>query len=279
MKRIIYFFIIVLLLNVVFACNNDSLLDQNFAASSQNIIAEKNDTVQTFDYCYGCSPMISAFHDSEFNQFVIAWSGYTEEPSSHPITISYKVAGTSGSLEIRSANGEIRKNIYSESYIASWNLRCGNSDCLSCGKSGSLSKKASGGIENGSETECYKELLSYSIEKVNNYSNMFDLVLNDYNGNLYNTEKYMTVDRVRAYKIDSYSGREVEISGATSLDMSFAPQRLRLTLHNQNMHQNFVVYFYSSKCSQDRHSYFIRYYFDNWGAQLSGSSLTLIRNH
>lgn len=279
MKPICKFVIIFLFLNVVFACSNESILNQDLTKANPQSVIENNDSIQTLSYCYGCLPMISANHDPFFNQFVIAWSGYSDLIN-HPATVSYTVDGVSGSKSLDYNSGEIRENIYSESYLATWSIRCGNYDCSACQRSGSILKKASGETEVGSATACHKEYLSYSIEKVYNYSNTFELVLNDNNGNLENTEKFMSIDAMRIYKIDGYPGREEEVYGAGSLNTSSGTYRLRFSLSNQEMFKNFKIAFYSSKCKNNyEHYYYTHYRFSNNGAELSGSSLTLVNNH
>lgn len=177
------------------------------------------------------------------------------------------------------SNGEIQKAIYSDNYLASWSIRCSSPDCLSCKKSGSIKKNASGTIEFGSEYACYREYRTYSIGKVSNQSNEFELILND-NGDQYDPDKFMYIDRMKIYKIDSYSGREEEIFGAGGLDMLSGVNRLKFHLYSQDMHKNFKIQFYSSKCQHyEEHYYFVNYYYSNFGAELSNSSLTLVKHH
>lgn len=219
MKQLIDFFVIALLLSITFSCNDDSLLNQKPILSNQLNMTEKKDIVQTFGYCYGCLPMITVYHS--YNRCIIAWSGYHENPDDHPVTISYKVDGISGSQRIGYNSGEISNEVYSESYIATWSVKCGGgNECSPCKESGSFFKSASGETEFGSVTDCHKEYLSYSVEKVSNQSNMFDLVLEDYNGNLSDTERYMGIDEMRTYLVDSYSGYEYEnYSGGAGYDV------------------------------------------------------------
>lgn len=278
MKPIFKSLIIVLFLNTTLSCNNDSSLDQDLTQTCQNLITEKNDSVQTFGYCYGCFPMISAYHDSYFNQFVIAWSGHTNH-TAHPVTISYKVDKISGSKRLDDNNGDIRENVYAESYLATWSVRCSKYDCSSCSQSGSILKKSSGEIETGSIKACHKDYLSYSIENIY-ASNTFKLVLNDNDGNLLNTEKYMSIDGIRIYKIEGYPGTLQEIYGAGSLDTSLGANQLRFSLYSQEMFKNFRIVFYSSKCEHNYEHYLSAdYRFSNSGVEISGLSLTLVKNH
>ncbi|MPM44216.1 hypothetical protein SDC9_90894 [bioreactor metagenome] len=279
MKHIYFLFTAILLLNFSLSCSNDLLTGQDLSESDQYLTIENNDTIQPFAYCYGCLPMVTVYHDSFFNEFVIAWSGYTEDPVSHPVTLSYKAGGLSGNQMIGYNSGEIRENIYSESYTATWSIKCSNYNCSSCRESGSLSKKASGETETGSETECYKEYLNYSIERVSTNGNAFDLVLNDYNGDVYNTEKYMSINEIRFFELDSY-GRKQEIYGAGSLDTTSAPYRIRFYLYNQPMFKNFQVTFSNNQCiSNFEHYLYVNYRYSNFGIELLNSSLTLVRNH
>lgn len=278
MKRNFTFLSIILLLNVVLSCSKDPILDQITPETNLDFVTEQNDSIQSLVYCYGCLPMVTAFYDPIFDNIVIAWSGFREDETNHPITISYKIDQTSGKESIgRRENGEIRKKIYSESCTSTWSINC--SYCSSCKNSGSIYKKSSGQTETGSETECFKKYLDYSIEKITNSSNSFYLVLNDWNNNLQNTEKYMPINNVRFYTKNSY-GFDREIYSAGSLDTSEGPHRLKLYLSYQEMHKDFKVVFYNSKCEYNqKHYLYANYRFSNFGAEISEYSPRLINLH
>lgn len=267
--------LVVFQLSILFSCGNDSLLNDD---SNLLSLEMGNDSIQTLRYCYNCLPMITAYHDPGFNELVIAWSGYSENPVQHPVTISYKVDGFSGSKRIESANGEIRQKVYTGTYIARWSVKCGAYSCLSCNKSESILKKESGGTEVSNYNACYKDYLTYSVEKVYNFSNTYDLILRN-SADLNNTEKYITIDNIKVYKVDKGTGFELEIYNALSLDMSSAPYRIRLFLSNQEMDQSFRIKFFSSRCENNSaHYLYTNYYFDGQGARLS-SYLNLAKNH
>lgn len=279
MKQILF----TLLLGIVYSCSNDSFTHDEFEqdtfdSSNQLPFNTKRDSIQTRNTCYDCLPMVTAYYDLYFNKAVLAWSGFVENEINHPITMLYEINGSSNSQSIRNQNGEIRINVYSDKCLITWKISCNNYHCASCKKSGSVYKKASGEVITGAITECYKEYPSYSIEKVANSSNTYDLISNIDQYTLNNTDKYMTVDQARTYEVDSYSHQETGYFGV-SLDMSKAPSRIRFYLSPKDMNKNYRIRFSSSKCINNiNHFLYTSFYFDGLGSQLT-TNLNLVKNH
>lgn len=77
---------------------------------------------------------------------------------------------------------------------------------------------STGETEEGVYSDCHKKYLNYKLVKVDNERNAYDLVFEDYQGNRFNTEKYMTIDMVKTYVLDThFYGSEEEFLGGAYL--------------------------------------------------------------
>ena len=277
MKHFIYNLIVVFYLTVFYSCNNDLFFEYDHPQISRHLSLEEKDSIQTRSSCSRCLPMITTTHDP-FNQFVITWTGYEKDPLSHPVTISYKINNSSYSKRIGYRNGEIRENIYSNSYLVTWSISCSAFGCASCKNSGSFSKLSTGETEEGVYSDCHKKYLNYKLVKVDNERNAYDLVFEDYQGNRFNTEKYMTIDMVKTYVLDThFYGSEEEFLGGAYLRL-IGPDQLRLFLEDKDPNKNYKIKLMSSKCANNQEHYFEAGY-RLYGYGSSMNQLTLINKH
>lgn len=256
------------------SCSNGIQLDE------LNTIPNNSDTIHvSARSCYNCLPTVDVSHDKFYGDFVLEWSGYdTDNRINHPVTIKYNINGQENRLSVLKEYGRICERVNAP-YLASWSIECNNPDCrISCTQSGSIRVGGDGESESGSVTDCHKEYLPYSIERAQNDRSSYYLILNDMQGNLYNTEKYMQINAFRTFRVEN-SVHEQEVTGVVSMDLSSAPYRIKLTFHSQEMTHHFRIHLYNTDCEHNReHYYYSSFYFDGSGPMLS-NSMYLINNH
>lgn len=225
MKKIVYviFFFLIVICN--YSCEKDSLIEKTDISSVDEAKTRAN------YYCSGggsCLPKVEVTGDK--NSATVRWNG--SNYNDHHITLSCD--GASGNI-YRSAsieqngswNFSIPDNI--DGYHLSYTIRCHESQCQTCSKSGTFNKPSGNKPGSmGSITECFKKYLSYSIRTSG--TKVYLSTTSPWE-DVQNTEDYIKISKMKVYRSTSYGLEEVHIGGFLeytpyNITLSFSPETL-----------------------------------------------------